>query len=156
MHKKAEPFTTGELSQSLIAIDPKLGATTTNPCVIRPATEGRKQKLKKRHVSAKENVYFGASLNPNPKNMVTPRHHTKIWSTNACQYVPSKKIAPQLNNTDAGSTICRVEGRKYFRKERLIEHFEKAKKDPIHLVELDPENTEISLWYHEFLVKKEQ
>ena len=74
----------------------------------------QRQKLKRRLVFAKENVYCGASLNPNPNNMVTLRHRTKIWSTNTCQYVPWKKIAPQLNNTDAESTICRVEGLKYF------------------------------------------
>ena len=29
--------------------------------------------------------------------------------------------------------------------ERWFEHFEKAKNDPIHLEELDPENTEMSM-----------
>ena len=32
-------------------------------------------------------------------------------------------------------------------------HFEKAKEDLIHLVELDAENAEILLWYHEFLTE---
>ena len=37
--------------------------------------------------------------------------------------------------------------------ERWIMHFEKAKEDLIHFVELDAENAEILLWYHEFLTK---
>lgn len=40
--------------------------------------------------------------------------------------------------------------------ERWIEHFEKAKEDPIHLVELDAENAEISMWYREFLIEIRQ
>lgn len=37
--------------------------------------------------------------------------------------------------------------------ERWIEHFQKVKKDPIHLKELDPKNTEMSMWYWEFLIE---
>jgi adenylosuccinate synthase len=40
--------------------------------------------------------------------------------------------------------------------ERWIKHFERAKQDPIHLVELDPEKAEISWWYREFLIEIEQ
>ena len=40
--------------------------------------------------------------------------------------------------------------------ERWIEHLEKAKEDPIHLIELNSENAERSLWYREFLIEIRQ
>ena len=36
--------------------------------------------------------------------------------------------------------------------ERWIENFKKAKEDLIPLVELDAENSDISMWYRKFLI----
>ena len=69
-HAEVEPTTAGEPSQSQTVIDPKSGATATNLCELRPATKGRRQKLKRRLVSAKGNLYCSASLNPNTNNVV--------------------------------------------------------------------------------------
>ena len=40
--------------------------------------------------------------------------------------------------------------------ERWIDHFDMAKKDPIHLIKLEPVNVEISWWYREFLIEINQ
>ena len=40
--------------------------------------------------------------------------------------------------------------------ERWIDHFEEAKQDQIHLVELEPESLDVTWWYHEFLNEIDQ
>ena len=116
----------------------------------------QRQKLKRRLVSARGNVYCGASLNPNPNNMVTQRHHTKNKDMEH-KYLLIRSMeedcyAAEQHRRWINIMPCR-RTEILPKIERWIKHFEKAKKDPIQFEELDPENTEMSMWYWEFLIE---